>query len=131
MRISDWSSDVCSSDLVRGVLFLQIAADLPRRQPLSLDDSELHRVDLGREVALDAGFGLSDRCLHMLRLVGDAARGLGITRHRGEQGGGRRNSQSQNFPDHYFVPFTAPKISFSPLSSSCTRKYQRSEEHTS
>src|SRR3546814_2966459 len=39
MRISDWSSDVCSSDLHIGIGQIQRAADVARPRPFDLDDA--------------------------------------------------------------------------------------------
>src|SRR3546814_4178771 len=59
MRISDWSSDVCSSDLCQVVALLQAADVLrPRRDP----------VDAGAMVAVNDDRGVIELsgCLHLL-----------------------------------------------------------------
>src|SRR3546814_7092683 len=77
MRISDWSSDVCSSDLtgeLRGIeaLFLQ-----PRLQHTSLapaaDESDVGRVG-GECSAQCIGIALALRCHHDEALAGRLAR---------------------------------------------------------
>src|SRR3546814_17969189 len=57
MRISDWSSDVCSSDLVEEVLFVQQHAG-----PGVVDVQEALQVGegIGRAQRLDAGVGQGD-----------------------------------------------------------------------
>src|SRR3546814_8899345 len=60
MRISDWSSDVCSSDLA-GELFLDGAAGRPRRLG--------ERVDVGAGLQRDAGDD-ADEFLELL-VLGD------------------------------------------------------------
>src|SRR3546814_9410537 len=58
MRISDWSSDVCSSDLVDGGLVLE--GELGDRSRQREDDMELgHRQQLGLAGRQPRGAGLS------------------------------------------------------------------------
>src|SRR3546814_16583601 len=52
MRISDWSSDVCSSDLQRGDIHPQIVEDQDRRQRKCTDrDQQPDDTERGRERA--------------------------------------------------------------------------------
>src|SRR3546814_2444739 len=53
MRISDWSSDVCSSDLTAGLAHDQHALALVQHRALALE--ELLEVDGGQQVASDVG----------------------------------------------------------------------------
>src|SRR3546814_11428175 len=71
MRISDWSSDVCSSDLPKGIgaLWLRDGVDLP---PLLHDGGQEGGIRSGTLApALCAGFGAAAR-LAMQRVEVDA-----------------------------------------------------------
>src|SRR3546814_9063692 len=87
MRISDWSSDVCSSDLFVH-LCVVVAADLARRRSAHLR-SERQRVgradDEGLEANADAGESRNGRGDHAQGLFG---RGLS---HCRTGAGGRRS----------------------------------------
>src|SRR3546814_17821084 len=69
MRISDWSSDVCSSDLDAGDVLVELI--LERRRPRHELEAEAvvdHRDATGREVealTIDAGDMLARRSLQM------------------------------------------------------------------
>src|SRR3546814_18605636 len=83
MRISDWSSDVCSSDLVAALVDDQhvaldvLADDIPRRrfepaqpadlQPLALAEGEVEHARMGAD---HAAVG----CLHFARARGQVTR---------------------------------------------------------
>src|SRR3546814_6965589 len=61
MRISDWSSDVCSSDLEKYELCAEFGATLPRLRKRVAQDLRHRRMDKARAVAavvrlLDLGF---------------------------------------------------------------------------
>src|SRR3546814_3426643 len=49
MRISDWSSDVCSSDLPLGERFGRARADVGRKDRKHLDDGRVEFVESGTE----------------------------------------------------------------------------------
>src|SRR3546814_15860418 len=53
MRISDWSSDVCSSDLPRGVLFTVMLDPTTGEYTVTLEDNVLHADD-GTDTENDA-----------------------------------------------------------------------------
>src|SRR3546814_6503188 len=55
MRISDWSSDVCSSDLLREMTFLEARAILGNYE-LRLGDTT-YVADIARDVVLDVRYG--------------------------------------------------------------------------
>src|SRR3546814_9772086 len=69
MRISDWSSDVCSSDLGLRILSVQYLGHLPRAGHLVIDAVEIglpHRMD--RKPVAAACFGRVERH-HRARIV--------------------------------------------------------------
>src|SRR3546814_20653860 len=80
MRISDWSSDVCSSDLVLLQDVLRRAADVVGRDLADeARDIDAGRagLDAGRVVAEVAAAGLDQRGLAVERRV-NVAEGLGV-----------------------------------------------------
>src|SRR3546814_7805913 len=77
MRISDWSSDVCSSDLDRRVEVLQDDA------VLCAGGEVLEELDLGGPVRVGRPDGLE---VHVARVVGGA---LGAEHHQIRRGSGR------------------------------------------
>src|SRR3546814_9394764 len=102
MRISDWSSDVCSSDLFSGEIrttvvsvivpvwnsatHLQACIDSLLRQTLARDEYEVILVDNG---SLDESLAIAQSCkgvrLFVEKRPGSyAARNLGISAARGE-----------------------------------------------
>src|SRR3546814_7358527 len=91
MRISDWSSDVCSSDLLAPHLFHIIAADLRHRAIAGVGQAERLRL---RGVALRGGDPAVAMhfvqheiapCERLLRILG-AAIGFGRLGQDGEEG---------------------------------------------
>src|SRR3546814_21108805 len=73
MRISDWSSDVCSSDLVHEGQHVAVG-----EQELEILGIEPHAFDrLGRAEA-DVGLAAVDEVLHLDLHIGAALAGLGV-----------------------------------------------------
>src|SRR3546814_20502803 len=65
MRISDWSSDVCSSDLRKGQRFVpELAVDEARIEAASRCDPRRHHRELER---IDADIALSDDRVERVR----------------------------------------------------------------
>src|SRR3546814_4954787 len=92
MRISDWSSDVCSSDLAPGDL-----ADLRRRQAAPAAAVELLQLGEGHVVEIEVeshadGVG-GDQ---VVDLAGLEERDLGVARARGERAQQDRKSTRLN-----------------------------------
>src|SRR3546814_973358 len=69
MRISDWSSDGCSSDLLRG---LRAHVESPRARFLGADGEEgleAQQLVSGADHAREAGFRQAQRCEVLLALA--------------------------------------------------------------
>src|SRR3546814_6186312 len=68
MRISDWSSDVCSSDLASFLLTIVMFGVLPKQfQPEQDDDSSTVRVEMVPGTTLEQTQAVVDRVAHLLR----------------------------------------------------------------
>src|SRR3546814_12222835 len=89
MRISDWSSDVCSSDLSNGVdafqgLYTEIANDIAAyRKKLSKEDHaairQVAELKFGTEFAPDAYNG------YLMKAEAPEAQGAGLQKVRSEE----------------------------------------------
>src|SRR3546814_3838160 len=66
MRISDWSSDVCSSDLARGWLERVGLLEYEKNYPDELSGGMRQRVGLARALAIDADVLLMDEAFSAL-----------------------------------------------------------------
>src|SRR3546814_6419457 len=92
MRISDWSSDVCSSDLCRGLL--ELGAEHEAR--VLLDDAEAEPGDDDAGNVAEAGGGDDDKGAD--RMDGAVER-LDHPDHRDQHPGGDRKSTRLNSSD--------------------------------
>src|SRR3546814_3581161 len=104
MRISDWSSDVCSSDLAEAVERIQD----PALQRGERDEQQIWKGDLGEQ----------DGERQLLRLLGEAGGDhVDEPRHAGLGGGGEQEQEGQEDGQR--------------LLGEALGRRQRSEEHTS
>src|SRR3546814_5901806 len=79
MRISDWSSDVCSSDLLRAVSCERTSLWWPRR-PLATLDRKLRQGRKAATVSIDAGAEVSRRGHRLSGPAADRRSALGRDR---------------------------------------------------
>src|SRR3546814_14002822 len=108
MRISDWSSDVCSSDLVGAEHFLGHHG--ARVEPAAVEPQRLRIGDVGAEA----------RSLRVRQIVGDRRLPGHAAPHRGKAGideavhlvspGRRRSAARQRMPMIVWVSCDAPSI---------------------
>src|SRR3546814_6019016 len=124
MRISDWSSDVCSSDLIGPDTRAEFLAIVDRSSPDIIRNGSVEEITVNSEVgAVTVDHSFSDR--NSLRA------GLLVTNTRSVWDARGRDRSVNNrilFADHYL---TVPVTGGLRYDGSLGAEYKRSEEHTS